>query len=205
MINKYVIEFIIYSFFGWCWESILSIVKNGKWEARGFLIGPICPIYCISIIIGYILLQYLPKLIESNFIYLSVFCFIVSAIIEYITSWLLEKLFNAVWWDYKDIPLNINGRISLFTSIGFGIAGSIIILYLIPYTKNLISLIDKNLLEIIAYIIIILVSIDTTLTVNELVDINTKITSAENSFNNKMSELVEQIIDKPNLLKNTLY
>lgn len=54
----------------------------------------------------------------------------------YITSWGLEKLFHAAWWDYSDFPLNLHGRISLFTSMGFGLAGLLVVHAIAPFTEN---------------------------------------------------------------------
>lgn len=207
MISKYIIEFAIYSFFGWLWESIFAVMKTGKWEARGFLNGPICPIYGVSVIIGIIFYDTIVAngSVELRFYNVFIFSIIVSAIVEYFTSWVLEVLFHAYWWDYTDTPFNINGRISLPTSLGFGLAGVIVVFYGIPFTHILVSNILPIASEIIAYFIIIIFTMDVTITVNELIDLNMKVKSIDEGLNNKISNAVEMFFDKKNFLQQMVY
>ena len=119
-LSRYICLFFIYSFMGWIYETLYCTIKNGKWENRGFLFGPACPIYGT----GAVAISVIMKVTIGNGIVLSLWqifliAFIGSAGLEYITSWGLEKLFHAAWWDYSDFPLNLHGRISLFTSLGF--------------------------------------------------------------------------------------
>ena len=139
IVAQYFVEFIFYSFLGWVWESIYCTINEKKWADRGFLFGPICPIYGACVIGASILFSAVPALADPSFPVWGIFiiCVIGSAIAEFGTSWVLEKRFNARWWDYSDMPLNIQGRICLPVSLLFGAAGVAIVKWLLPFVAGL--------------------------------------------------------------------
>lgn len=108
---------IIYSFLGWCCECVYCSFGQGEWINRGFLTGPFCPIYGFGAVATLALLQFLPSSA------LAVFFggMLITSTLEYITSWAMEKLFNARWWDYSQRPFNIHGRVCLLNSTLFGL------------------------------------------------------------------------------------
>ncbi len=133
-IETYFFIFIIYSLCGWIIEEIFCSIIEKKIVNRGFLLGPICPIYGIG---GIGMTLALTRFAESPFV---VFCMaiILAAVLEYITSYIMEKLFNARWWDYSNEKLNLNGRICIETLIPFGVFGLIVIYVFNPFIfKNL--------------------------------------------------------------------
>ena len=108
--SYYFLLFFIYSFIGYICEVIYCfILDKGKFQNRGFLYGPYCPIYGFGAIAIIVLLSKY----EQYPIVLFVMGAIVASIIEYITSYLMEKIFNNKWWDYSNKKFNINGRICL--------------------------------------------------------------------------------------------
>ena len=109
IINRYLIAYFLFSVLGWVWESIYCTAKEKKWQNRGFLYGPLCPIYGAGAIIGLLYWDLNASGIIPDLSWLGVFVagFIVSMILEYPTSYILEKKFNARWWDYTTVPLNI--------------------------------------------------------------------------------------------------
>lgn len=121
------IYFILTSVLGYIYECSAMTLWSGKWDNRGFLFGPSIPIYGVGCLVGLVF----GKIIHSYTV-LQVFLagFLMSAVLEYPTSVLLEKLFHERWWDYSIAPFNINGRVSLLSSLGFGI-GALIIVYVI--------------------------------------------------------------------------
>ena len=139
IIAQLFVEFIFYSFLGWVWESIYCTIQEKKWADRGFLFGPICPIYGCCVIGASVLFGLIPALSDPSFPIWGIFimCVIGSAIAEFSTSWVLEKRFNARWWDYSNMPLNIQGRICLPVSICFGLAGVAIVKLLLPFMNGL--------------------------------------------------------------------
>ncbi len=139
IVAQYFVEFIFYSFLGWVWESIYCTIQEKKWADRGFLFGPICPIYGSSVIGASVLFSLIPALSAPSFPVWGIFiiCVIGSAIAEFGTSWVLEKRFNARWWDYSNMPLNVQGRICLPVSLCFGLAGVAIVKWLLPFVSGL--------------------------------------------------------------------
>ena len=109
---------LIYGFLGWCSEVVFAAVNSGKFVNRGFLNGPICPIYGFGVLI--ISLCLTPFV--DNFFLLFLFSMVLTSALEFLTGWVLEKLFNTKWWDYTDVPFNIKGYICLKFSIIWGLA-----------------------------------------------------------------------------------
>ena len=125
----YVLIFFIYSFIGWAQEVVQTIVKEQKFVNRGFFIGPLCPIYGF----GSMMITYFLKDDIKQPFYIFLTAVFICCILEYLTSYILEKIFKARWWDYSDKPFNLNGRVCLLFSLAFGL-GALLILYGInPY------------------------------------------------------------------------
>ena len=148
--------FIIYAFLGWIVEMIYNYFEQKKLVNRGFLIGPYCPIYGVG---GLIVTFFLTKYQDSIFVTFGM-SIILFALLEYFTSYLMEKLFKARWWDYSDKKFNINGRICLETLIPFGILGCVAIYVVNPLIFSLFSLTNITILRIFAIIIFIIFVID---------------------------------------------
>lgn len=150
--------FIIYAFLGWIVEIINNVVVLKKFVNRGFLIGPYCPIYGVG---GLIATIFLTKYKES-IIVLFVMSMFLFALLEYFTSYLMEKLFKARWWDYTDYRFNINGRICLETLIPFGLLGCFAIYVVNPIIFSIFNMTNIVVLRIIALVIFIIFIIDFT-------------------------------------------
>lgn len=119
LLGEYFIIFLIYSIMGWMYEVIGMIVVDHKLVNRGFLIGPYCPIYgCGALLMTFLLKDYI-KAPVVLFILIVVVC----SILEYTTSYLMEKIFKMRWWDYYKFKFNINGRICLEILALFGAFG----------------------------------------------------------------------------------
>ena len=150
IVAQYFVEFMFYSFLGWIWESIYCLAKERKWADRGFLFGPICPIYGSCAVGTSIVFNVFGLFSSPDFPLWGIFliCFFASVVAEYSTSWVLEKRFHARWWDYSTMPLNIRGRICVPVSIAFGLAGIMIVKYLIPAVEGMRGVINPLLYEI---------------------------------------------------------
>ena len=148
-ISKYFVYFVIFSVMGWIYESAFCTIKTGKWQNRGFLYGPLCPIYGV----GAASITFIVDEAEAHGLsepagwQIFLVAFFGSIVLEYVTSYVLEKLFHAYWWDYSDVPLNINGRVCLPASIGFGIAGLIVVYGIAPLTKQMVGWIHFLFME----------------------------------------------------------
>ncbi len=153
---KYFIIFIIYSLMGWFVEVGDTLFHEKKFVNRGFLIGPYCPIYGIALLlVSWLLKNYISKPVG-----LFVMSVTLCAIIEYIVSFILEKLFKTRWWDYSHKKFNINGRVCLENLIPFGF-GCMLVMYVInPLIYKLVNIIPNNILIIIGIILLIIFIVD---------------------------------------------
>ena len=157
----------IYSVLGWCGEVIYHTVVCGNFENRGFLNGPVCPIYgfgAASIIV-------ILKPVSGNMIVLFICSMILTTFLEFITGFVLEKLFGTRWWDYSDVPFNIMGYVCLKFSILWGAAGVFVVRVIHPLTDKFISYIPDVIGIIcicIFYAVFIFDTVMTVISVNKL-------------------------------------
>lgn len=128
--------FIIYSFFGWVWETSYVSLKEGEYINRGFINGPFCTIYGCGAISVYLIL----KPIEENLLLLFLGGIVVATILEYLTAVLMESIFHTTWWDYSDNKFNFQGRICLGASLGWGILTVILFRVLHPVVEDIVAL-----------------------------------------------------------------
>ena len=148
--------FIMYSFLGWIVEVIASLIENKKFVNRGFLIGPYCPIYGVGLLI---ITNFLKSYIDS-YIVVFVMSMFICMTLEYLTSYIMEKLFNARWWDYSNKRFNINGRVCLETTIPFGLGGMLIMYIVNPLLEKILNTFNYNTLIIISIILFIIFLVD---------------------------------------------
>lgn len=129
-------------------ECTLSIIQKHKFINRGFLIGPYCPIYGVGVVGVTIILSKVIEKITNNWQWIIIFilAIILCGSLEYFTSYIMEKIFNARWWDYSQKKFNIKGRICAETLIPFGILSVVILKYTNPVFLNLIYKIPQNTL-----------------------------------------------------------
>lgn len=150
------ILFLIYSIIGWIIETIFCTIDQKKLADRGFLIGPICPIYGFG---GILMTLLLTKYLDDP-LALFIMAVVICSILEYLTSYFMEKLFNTRWWDYSDKRFNINGRICLSVAACFGFLGVILLYFVNSFLVAIISKISENVLVITAIILSILLIFD---------------------------------------------
>ncbi len=149
--------FLIYSFLGYMVE-VISVSFNQKKLvfSRGYLIGPYIPIFGVGSMIVTIFLSKYQEDIIAIFIMTMFFC----SFLEYLTSYVLEKLFKLRWWDYSHILFNINGRICLIVGVLFGLGGILIIKVLNPLIFAFLGLFPKIVVIISAIVLFIIFLID---------------------------------------------
>lgn len=147
---EYLWFFMIYAFLGWCLEVSYHVVKSKKFINRGFLNGPVCPIYGVGMVI---LIFFLTPL-ANNFLLLFIGSVLLTSILEFITGFILEKVFDDKWWDYSQEPFNIKGYICLTFSIAWGLGAIFIFDIVHPMIAVLVSFLDNT----IGYLLLILIS-----------------------------------------------
>lgn len=160
--------FLIYSFLGWCMEVVFCSIDTGKFVNRGFLNGPLCPIYGFGAVILILILT--P--IAGNLLVLYVGSVLLTSALELVTGFLLKKLFHTSWWDYSDQRFNLGGYICLKFSLLWGLAGIVLMRVLHPLLSGLVDMIPHVLgiiLLIVAYAAVIT---DAVVTVNAITKMN---------------------------------
>ncbi len=155
-IRIYFLLFMIYSFIGWSLEVIGKLIETRRFVNRGFLIGPYCPIYGY----GGILITFLLKKYIDDPLTLFFMAILVCGTLEYLTSYLMEKIFKARWWDYSKAKFNINGRICLETLIPFGLLGLFIMYIANPFFLEKLGQIPETWLNVLFWTILSIFIID---------------------------------------------
>lgn len=199
-IRYYFILFIIYSFIGWSMEVITKLIEKKKFINRGFLIGPICPIYgcgCLLLIIT--LSKY-----KNNIFVLFGMAILICSVLEYLTSYIMEKLFNARWWDYSTKRFNLNGRICASTMIPFGILGSLVVYIINPIITKTIYLIPTNTLKIISITLIIIFISDLIISITIMYGFKGTLKTIEKDGTEEISKKVKEILEKRSYLYKRL-
>ncbi len=153
--------FIIYSVTGYIIETLFGAVTKGVLESRkSFLYGPFCAIYGLGAVFMILFLQYFKK--NNNTLFWG--GFIVGSIIEYLVSLIGELIFNVKWWDYSQIPLNIQGRVCVFFSLFWGLLAIYLMTYVNPKIDKFIEFLKSKIqikkLKIITIILILFMLID---------------------------------------------
>lgn len=149
--------FFIYSFAGWCIEVCCVAIQKRKFVNRGFVNGPLCPIYGSGAVLFAI---FLPELKEAPF-FLFLAGAILASILEFTTGALLEKLFHRKWWDYSDIKWNYEGYVCLPVSLIWGGCAVILNMFLNPLLVKLLGIMPKLLIVIIMIALTVVLVLDT--------------------------------------------
>lgn len=148
--------FIIASFIGYVAEVIKCSINYKKLVNRGFLFGPICPIYGV----GFVLITWLLTKYQNDLLVLFLLGALVTSAIEYYTSYILEVIFHNRWWDYSYRKDNINGRICLKNSILFGIGTCAIIKIVNPLIFSFHDLVSDKFIIILGTIFLFIFIVD---------------------------------------------
>ncbi len=160
--------FSIYSFLGWLTEVIYAYHKDHLFINRGFLYGPLCPIYGSGIIILILCLNNY----KNNIGLIFLIGMLLTSSLEYLTGFVLEKAFNTKWWDYSDMSLNIHGRICISFSVIWGVASIFIVSLIHPLISELVSSIPILIIQIYALIFFIYFILDFIFTMLSLIKFN---------------------------------
>lgn len=199
-IEIYFLLFISYAFLGWCMEVTCKFIQYKKFINRGFLIGPYCPIYGWRALAITILLK---RYMEDPLV-LFVMSTIICSIIEYLTSYFMEKKYHARWWDYSNKKFNINGRICLETLIPFGILGVAIMYGTNPILFKLYNQIPQLVINILTVILFIGFIVDNIISSNIISSINVEGNKLIKDNTEEITEKIKQVLRQKSWLHRRL-
>lgn len=153
--------FVVGSILGYIYEMILVLLQKGYFESRqGLIYGPFIPVYGIGGIVYYLILN---NVKTKNKVKIFLITAILGGTTEYLCSFIQEKVFGTISWDYSYLTFNLNGRTSLLHCTYWGIAGILYSLYISPKIEKLKENIDKNSLKIITTALIVFMIWDITI------------------------------------------
>lgn len=158
--------FIFYSMIGWAVEVSFQTIKKRTFVNRGFLNGPYCPIYGIGM--SFLIFIFSPF---NNLIVLFFGSIIITTILEYITGYILETIFNKKWWDYSKEPFNLNGYISLFFSIRWGVAAVLVVFFIHPIVLFTINYLHNYFGYVFLILLMTTIFMDFIVTIAEILNI----------------------------------
>ena len=183
-----ILYFFVYGFLGWCTEVIFAAFKQHRFVNRGFLNGPICPIYGVGVTLVIACLE----AFQSNLLLLYISSVILVTVLEGITGWAMDKLFHNKWWDYSKLPFNIGGYVCLLFSLIWGVACVFIVYFVHPLIHQVLSLIPHTAgIALIAILGIALLS-DIIVTTSAIVKFN------------QYLELLKHITDELHAISNQI-
>ena len=148
--------FFTFSIMGWVWEGIYDLLKHGVLANHGVLFGPWLPIYGFGGVFLYLLLNRYKKYPVVVFMGSFIFC----TIIEYFTGVYLEFTKGRMWWTYKDMPFNIDGKICLLASLFFGLAGYLLIYLIAPKLREIYEKLDYKKAAILILFLMAIFTLD---------------------------------------------
>lgn len=179
---------MIYSIIGWVYESTICSIGRRKLINRGFLNGPYCPIYGTGAVLVLLVLGRI-----QNPVLLFFAGALVTCSLEYLTSWLMEKLFHARWWDYSKRKFNIGGRVCLIGAVVFGAFSVVLVLVLHPFVKSLTDRLTDAALNWICAILFVGIVSDLVVTVKGLLGTHAVFAEYAVLLQQKRKELADRL------------
>lgn len=169
------LSFVSYSFFGWCCECAYCSTLQKKWVNRGFLNGPLCPVYGFGAMAVVALLSGIRE--QAWLVFLC--GLLVASAIEYVCGWLLETLFHARWWDYSSYRFQLHGRVCLRNSLMFGALSVVAVCWIDPILTALLLRIPQKIQCFLSGALLSLMFADMVLTTKEVLALDGKLSELE--------------------------
>lgn len=183
-VELYFLWFVLYSIAGWIYETIICSIEAKKFINRGFLNGPYCPIYGCGAVLDILVLGHV-----HNAVLLFLLGLLLNCTLEYITSFVMEKVFNARWWDYSEYKFNLNGRVCLLGAVVFGAFAVVMIKFIHPFVKTYTDMLSEVSLHILVAVLLVVLLVDAFITVKNV-----------ENFENKLCVLTEEMLEEKSRL-----
>lgn len=156
--------FIFYSFLGWLMETCYCSIHERRLVDRGFLYGPICPIYGAGVTL--MILFFTP--LKHNLILFYLTAVVVMTAWEYFVAWLLETTTHVRYWDYSRYRFNIKGRVCLWVALVWGVLSYVVIFWIHPTVEQVYQIIPGWLVTTLCVVLLVILLVDATLTIRHL-------------------------------------
>lgn len=192
--------FMVYAFAGWLLEVIVSVFIRRKLINRGFLIGPICPIYGIGAVIFSWVFQDV-----NNIVALFCACMVTGVVIEYIVSYVMEKLFHVRWWDYSEQTFNVNGRVSTWSAALFGTGGALIVKFATPFLLENVALMSDFARNLTTLLLAIALIVDIATSFRLILGFRVTVGTVGKDATEEISERVREILMQKGYLTRRFY
>ena len=195
--------FIIYSFVGYIAEIINCSFNSKKLVLnRGFFLGPYLPIYGVScILMGSFIIRY-----KSDLLTVFVMSAFVCTTVEYITSYVLEKIFKARWWDYSDRKFNLEGRVCLGNAFLFGVGGVIFTYVLNPFVVSMLDKLPILVLRIVSITLMVIFLVDVIITITTLYQVKVStIKFKSRDVTAELTKLIREELTKKRDIKTNFF
>lgn len=196
---QFILLIFIFSVLGWIMEVTLKYIQYHRFINRGFMIGPYCPIYGfgvagVTILVG----GFIGRHGTDAETFLA--GFVICGFLEYMTSYYMEKMFHARWWDYSGKPMNLHGRIWIGNLILFGFASVLIVRWIAPHYFNFISQCNQKLLAVFAWLIIFIMASDFTVSHILMNSVRKEIDNSQGDNTEIISRQIHSILKDRNVL-----
>ncbi|MDO4865569.1 MAG: putative ABC transporter permease [Clostridia bacterium] len=188
-----ILQFFIFGLAGWCMEVILKYRQFHRFINRGFLTGPILPIYGFGVILITVVVGNLAS-VESGIVMTFALSLVICGIVEYLTSFVLEKIFHARWWDYSQKPMNLHGRVWIGNLVLFGLAGVAIIHIVNPFLFNALDRVPINVRKATALVLLAVLAADYVISYFVLKLVKVGVDSSEADNTEEISKEVRQLL-----------
>ena len=165
-LSQWVLFFFLYSFLGWIRESCYVSVRKHRWVNRGFMHGPMLPLYGSGAMV--VLIVTIP--VRDNILLVFLMGMIGATILEYFTGITMERLFHVRYWDYRNLKFNVRGYICPLASLCWGVFSILMVKVVhIPF-EHMVLLIPVTIADILAFVLTIAAAVDFTQSFNEAMD-----------------------------------
>jgi uncharacterized membrane protein len=187
--GQWVLLFFFYSFCGWVWESCYVSIRKRQWVNRGFLYGPLLPIYGS----GAILVLFVTLPVEDHLFLVWLLGMIAATVLEYVTGAVMERLFKVRYWDYSNQKFNLNGHICLICSIAWGFFSILLVRCIHPPIGRLLTRVPDFLVDPLALLLTIAGTVDTVKSFQAAMDLRETLTrlTEENEALRRLAKRVE--------------
>ncbi len=188
---RYVLYFFTYAFIGYVCEVIYCSIPKKKFVNRGYLYAPICPIYGYGAVIVILCFDWLTKY-PWGFVLVAIGGMLLTSLLEYLTSFVMEKIFHMRWWDYSNHKFNIKGRVCLLNSTLFMLLVMILMYGIHPIFKSLYAKIDPVFVYAISAVLLSEMIVDTVFSTIKVVDLKAMLAKSEEIISEKVTKFREK-------------